>query len=193
MGPRQRRRALTRERILSIASDHAVAHGWRAARVQEIAAEAGVSRPTLYKEFPSKEELGTAVVQWEVSKFLSELEVAVRNAPAGIRKTVRAGVLAALQESEDPFIAALLTERGTGDGGLLPALSEGSGHVVPMVEGHVVPLLQERFADLDPERVRFMAAVAVRLSLSYMLEPWPEPREVTAERIADLCTTWIES
>lgn len=191
-GLRQRRRALTRQRILEVAHDHAVAHGWRAARVQEIAAEVGISRPTLYKEFASKEDLGAALVEWEVTKFMAQLEVALREAPPGVGDTVAAGVLAALEEADDPFLAALLTERGAVEGGLLPALSEGSGHVVPLVEGHVVPLLQERFAHLDPDRVRFAAAVAVRLSLSYLLEPWQEARAVTARRVADLCAAYLE-
>ena len=51
-----------REAMLSAAHGLAVARGWGAVRMGEVAQHVGVSRQTLYAEFGSKEALGQALV-----------------------------------------------------------------------------------------------------------------------------------
>lgn len=180
--------------MLAVAKQHAIAHGWRNARVQQIAADAGVSRPTLYKEFPSKEELGAALFRHEVTGFLGELREAIELTPGYVQEALYVGVLYALTEAErGPFLAAVLTEdRGSADN-LLPNLTAGSPtSIIPIVSLAVLEMIRERAPeDAAQERLAFAASTAVRLTLSELLEPSGDSAEVVSERIAELCFRYL--
>lgn len=192
-GTRRRRRSATREEILQVARDHTVRQGWKRSRVQDIAAEAGVSRPTLYKEFPSKRDLGVALVHWEVTKFIDELTEAVGAAPSGVRENLVAGIEFALVESEqDPFLTAVLT-MDRDEESLLPEITQSRSVLPRIIE--VATLLLEAQADpsVDRSRLEFIAGAAVRLGVSFLVDPSTEPHAVTAERIADMCVTYLDT
>ena len=62
------------DRILDAARAVFEQYGARRANVDDIAAEAGVSRSTLYRRYATKDELLAAVVLRETDTFLDELE-----------------------------------------------------------------------------------------------------------------------
>ena len=71
--------AATRARLLAAAWQHFASHPYEDVRLQEIAAEAGVTAQTLHTQFGSKDELLTAAYVW-----FGEQEIAQRDtAPAG--------------------------------------------------------------------------------------------------------------
>jgi len=73
--PRRRRRKEARPgEILDAALDVFSAKGFSAARPDEIAARAGISKGTLYLYFPSKEELFKAMVRQTVLPNVGEME-----------------------------------------------------------------------------------------------------------------------
>lgn len=179
--------------MLEVAKQHAIAYGWRHARVQQIAADAGVSRPTLYKEFPSKTALGIALFHHEVSKFLEELHDAMAAADGTIRDTLRVGCLHALDEADrGPFLAAVLTEDRGSDDSLLPSLTAGGdASIVPLATTAVRDILLARaHTAIDRATLEFIANVAVRLTVSQLVEPSAEPRSVVATRVADMCAAY---
>lgn len=55
----------TRERILAATAEVLGRHGMTKLSLSEVATQAGVSRPTLYRWFGSKQELLDAFVVWE--------------------------------------------------------------------------------------------------------------------------------
>uniref|UniRef100_UPI00111C5D6B TetR/AcrR family transcriptional regulator n=1 Tax=Mycobacterium avium TaxID=1764 RepID=UPI00111C5D6B len=59
-----------REQVLNAARALAIEKGWERVRVSEVAELAGVSRPTLYKEFTDKKGLGDALIVREGEEFL---------------------------------------------------------------------------------------------------------------------------
>lgn len=74
--PRWRRRKEARpQEIVDAALDVFIERGFAAARLEEIAARAGVSKGTLYLYFPNKEELFKAVIR---SAIVPNLEMAER-------------------------------------------------------------------------------------------------------------------
>lgn len=74
--PRWRRRKEARpQEIVAAAMDVFAERGFAAARLDEVAARAGVSKGTLYLYFPNKEELFKAVIR---TTFLPNLEQAER-------------------------------------------------------------------------------------------------------------------
>ncbi len=59
---RERRRALLREEILSAAEEIAGERGFPSISMDELAARAGISKPTLYSHFPNKEDVIVAAM-----------------------------------------------------------------------------------------------------------------------------------
>ncbi|HQH06748.1 MAG TPA: acyl-CoA dehydrogenase family protein, partial [Phycicoccus sp.] len=112
---RGRRRAVTPGDILEVAKRHAVAHGWRASRVQAIAAEVGVSRPTLYSAFPSKQDLGIAIIRDVNTTLLDALALSIRDART-TEEGLRRGILFALTEADSGSDAASLRTTAIRDG-----------------------------------------------------------------------------
>ena len=79
MSARAKAAAATRERLLAAAWQHFATHPYEDVRLQEIAAEAGVTAQTLHPQFGSKDQLLTAAYVW-----FGEQEITQRDtAPAG--------------------------------------------------------------------------------------------------------------
>lgn len=186
------RRAETRRAILAAARHHAERSGWRRARVGDIARDAGISRPTLYKEFPSKQDLGDALLLREVGAFLRRLEEGRAAAGPGLHNRIRHAMEGALLEvTRNPLLAGLLAEGRSGEGSLLPALTEGRTDVVDLATTSVAGFLAVDAPEVDPAAVRFAATVCVRLAVSFLVDPPAEPPSVTATRVADLCVGYL--
>ncbi|MFO1069571.1 MAG: TetR/AcrR family transcriptional regulator [Geminicoccaceae bacterium] len=79
--PRQRRKEARPREIVDAALDIFTETGFAAARLDDVAARAGVSKGTLYLYFPSKEELFKAVVRTAVLPNIARAErLAARHA-----------------------------------------------------------------------------------------------------------------
>ncbi len=59
---RERRKQLLREEILEVAQSLIAEHGYAAMSMDELAARVGISKPTLYGHFSSKEEVAGEVI-----------------------------------------------------------------------------------------------------------------------------------
>lgn len=60
--PRRRAPRSARDLILKAATEAFLAHGYAGVSIDEIAAQAGVSKPTIYSHFQGKEQLFTAIM-----------------------------------------------------------------------------------------------------------------------------------
>jgi len=80
---------VTREKILDAAFQEIYRHGFQAASLNNILANTGLTKGALYHHFPTKDELGHAVIE----------EV--------VREGLDAMVFAPLRESEEPYEALL--------------------------------------------------------------------------------------
>jgi AcrR family transcriptional regulator len=79
MSARAKAAAATRERLLAAAWQHFATHPYEDARLQDIAADAGVTAQTLHTQFGSKDQLLTAAYVW-----FGQQEIAQRDtAPVG--------------------------------------------------------------------------------------------------------------
>jgi AcrR family transcriptional regulator len=75
--PRQRRKEARPQELLDAALELFVEKGFAAARAEEVAQRAGVSKGTLYLYYPSKEELFKAVVRQNLGSLIAEGQEAV--------------------------------------------------------------------------------------------------------------------
>jgi len=148
-------RTPTRERILAATLDVLGRAGPRRLSLSDVAAAAGVSRPTLYRWFPSKEALLGAFGAYEQAQF-----------DAGI-----AAVIAGLAET-DRLEAVLRFIVDFQQSSSLSRMVEVEPEYVLHQMARVLPMTRERLLRYFPGPNRFtIAAVVTRIALSHMLLP----------------------
>ena len=87
------RAQMYRALVLDCAERVFARRGYHTARMQEVAAEAGISLNTLYAAFPGKREIFEALHETRGAEFLAQVTVAL-DAPVGARESLRLGVAA---------------------------------------------------------------------------------------------------
>ncbi|MBO0848864.1 MAG: TetR/AcrR family transcriptional regulator [Pseudonocardia sp.] len=78
----------TRDRILETAAELFYSHGIHAVGVNEIAARARASKLSMYRYFPSKDELVTAILTEHSDKIHAWLERKTADAPPGLPRVL---------------------------------------------------------------------------------------------------------
>lgn len=170
----------TRDRILQAGVEAASIHGIARLTVGDVAKRAGVSRPTLYKHFRSKDDLVAAAVAREADRMVEE--VAVADLPTDPREALATGIRSVLRVTrEHPLLDRLIrTEPET----LLPLILEDGGAVSLRVRGTIESILVQRFDPIDPVLLRRYADLVTRLIISYAVNAPDDPPEVVADIVA---------
>lgn len=153
------------ERILDAARRLVVQHGARRLSLTEVATLAGVSRPTVYRYFVSKEELIDALGKLEYRRFNDAMERAVSTA-AGLERLEGAiDVVAAFLEGQPPRSLIDL------DPGFV---NDQMAQVLPMMTGALVRVLEQCAADDGvtlPAAPDDLAGAVARTALSHYIFP----------------------
>jgi len=89
----ERRKDARPQELLAAALDLFVERGYAAARLDDVAARAGVSKGTLYLYFENKEELFKAVVRENLVSALAEAENYIERSTGSSRELLRAFIL----------------------------------------------------------------------------------------------------
>jgi AcrR family transcriptional regulator len=186
----QAARELLRETLFGAARDELERRAWSEITMSDIAAAAGVSRQTLYKEFGNRNEFGLAFVIHEGERFLDAVEAAVLEH----RDDPRAAVGAALElflrtAGEDPLIRILLSDDGTG--GMLPFVTTQGMPVVQWATARLATTIEEGWPQAPKADVLLLSESLVRLAISYITAPSESP-ETTAAAVADLLGPFID-
>jgi len=183
--PRAEFRRRVRERVLDAARESAVSRGWDQVRVGDVAVAAGVSRPTLYREFGSKDGVGEALIVREADHFLAGVGGVLdqHDDPAlGIRE---AAAFTLREAAANPLLHAVLTGARPGDVNLLPYLTTRSQAILDGARG----LLTGWIAVREPGHVAALVDetvdAVVRLVISHLVVPSVES-EVVADRMGRL-------
>jgi AcrR family transcriptional regulator len=90
-----------REQVLNAAREVFVATGYHAAGMDDIAEQAGVSKPVLYQHFPGKLDLYLALLDAGIDDLLATMDTALRSTTDN-KKRVRATVGAYFDFVDDP-------------------------------------------------------------------------------------------
>jgi AcrR family transcriptional regulator len=186
----QAARELLRETLFGGARDELERRAWSEITMSDIAAAAGVSRQTLYKEFGNRNEFGLAFVIHEGERFLDDVDAAV----LAHRDDPRAAVGAALElflrtAGEDPLIRILLSDDGTG--GMLPFVTTQGMPVVQWATARLATTIEEGWPQAPKADVLLLSESLVRLAISYITAPSESP-ETTAVAVADLLGPFID-
>lgn len=143
----------TSDRILAATAEVLSRSGMTKLSLSEVALQAGVSRPTLYRWFSSKEDLLDAFGVWERRRFDS----AIGAATAGLRGTDRLdAALKFIVEYQQSYSGVRMID-------IEP------GHVIEQM-GAVIPVMRERLERLIAgPRARLAAATAMRVAVAHYI------------------------
>jgi AcrR family transcriptional regulator len=143
----------TRERILAATAEVLGSRGMTKLSLSEVALQAGVSRPTLYRWFASKEELIAAFAVWERQMFE--------------RGVADASVAAPTDEKLDAALRFIVEYQQSYPG---LRMADIEPELVIRRLSRVIPIMRERLERLlpGPDRAQ-AAAAAVRVAVSHYL------------------------
>lgn len=179
------------EHALDAAQAMLVERGWDKLRFGEVAARIGVSRPTLYAAFGSKEGLAEALVLRETERFLTGIAQVLDRHEEDAEEAVAAAVRYTLAEAErSPVLHAILTSSRSGSDSLLPLLTTRSRPVLEAATGVLVAWYLEHFPGLPPEEVAEGVDALVRLVVSHLVLPADDAGR-TPERLARLASRYL--
>lgn len=172
-----------REQALRAAHALVVDRGWAQVRMGEVAAQTGVSRPTLYKEFGDKQGLGEALILRETERFLTGIAEVLEQHPTDIAAGIQAAVEYVLAEADaSPLLRGILTSARAGNDDLLPLLTTRSAPVLTAATQTLVDWFGAHFPELDPDDLADSADALARLAVSHLVLP-AEDRTRTARRL----------
>lgn len=183
-------RELLRQTLFGAARDRLEERPWSEITMSDIAAAAGVSRQTLYKEFGSRNEFGLALVIHEGERFLSEVEKAVLAHVDNPRAAIEAALEMFLRTAgEDPLFRILLADDGAG--GLLPFVTTRAMPVVSWATARLAGVIEEGWPQAAKSDVNLLSESLVRLAISHITAPGDSP-DTTASSVADLLGPFID-
>ena len=183
-------RELLRETLLDAARDELERRGWAQITMGDIAAAAGVSRQTLYKEFGSREAFAQTFVLRESDRFLLTVEQAVGehlDDPATALSAAFNVFLTAA--AEDPLVRTLLT--GDETHSLLALLTTQGEPVVAGATERLAAIILAGWPQVNPADASLLAECLVRLAISYAALP-AGPTGMTAASVTTLLGPYIE-
>ena len=183
-------RELLRNTLLDGARDELQRRPWAEITMADIAATAGVSRQTLYKEFGSREAFGQAFVMRESDRFLLAVEQAVRehldDPPTALSAAFEVFLTAA---AEDPLLRTLLSGEATYS--LLPLLTTQGEPVVARATERLCAIILSGWPIVQQADALLLAECLVRLAISYAALP-AGPTGMTAASVTTLLGPFIE-
>ena len=156
----------------------------------DVAADAGVSRQTVYNEFGDKAGLAEAMVRREVSQFLIGVQAALDAHPGDVRAAVYAAVYYTLTEAAvNPLIKMIVASAQSGDS-LLPWLTTRAEALLLAAMGVLRGYAARELPGVPETDIEVGAEAIVRLVLSNIVMPLAPP-ERTAAAIAELAIRFI--
>lgn len=183
-------RELLRQTLFGAARDELERRAWSEITMSDIAAAAGVSRQTLYKEFGNRNEFGLAFVIHEGERFLDDVDAAVRQHLDDPRAAIGAALELFLRTAgEDPLIRILLSDDGTG--GMLPFVTTQGMPVVQWATNRLAATIEEGWPQAPQADVLLLSEALVRLAISYITAPTESP-DTIARAVADLLGPFID-
>jgi AcrR family transcriptional regulator len=182
-------RQLLRETLFRAARDELEHRAWSEITMADVAAAAGVSRQTLYKEFGSRDEFAQAFVIHEGERFLDGVEAAVRENLDDARAAVGAAFEAFLSAAgEDPLVRIMLSDDG---GGMLPFVTTQGMPVVHWATARLTAVIEEGWPQAPGPKTKLLAESLVRLAISHVTAPSDSP-ETTAAAVGELLGPFID-
>jgi AcrR family transcriptional regulator len=181
-------RELLRDTLFAAARHELEQHAWSEVTMADVAAAAGVSRQTLYKEFGSRDEFAQAFVLREADGFIGAVESALdAHLEDPLAALTAAFGLFLAAAAEDPLIRAAI--RGGGE--MLPFVTTQGQTLVEGAAERLRWAIAARWPQAGEHDVALLAECLVRLAISYATLP-VAPAGMTASSITELLGPFID-
>lgn len=172
------------ERLLDAALEVAAMHGLNRLSVGDVAKRAGLSRPTLYKHFASRDELVSQMVLREAGRIVEQV-IAAAEAHDDPFDSLHDAILTALHLLRGhPLLDRLLA---TEPEALLPLLVDGSTSVLDAVQAVARQVIDRRDLGISDTQARAGADLLSRMLVSYAVRP----PDLEPEAIAQFLSTAV--
>lgn len=171
----------THARILDAAFEAVADFGISRLRMEDVASRAACSRQTLYRYFPTRDDLLAALVLREEERFLDGVRTAFAEA-LDLERAVSGAVAFVLTEARrHPLLDRILR---TEPEALLPYLTTRGDAALHRATEVLRQLVTDRAPSADPELVGQAVEASVRLLISYTINPPSAPPERVARALA---------
>jgi AcrR family transcriptional regulator len=181
-------RTPTPARILDAAFESIRDFGLTRVTVEDVAQRARLSRQTVYRYFPSKDELIVALVSREEEKLLEGVR-SVFVAHHDLETALKESTLFVLRYArEHPLLDRLLdADQAT----FLPYVTTRSLPVIVRARETMLELFRARVPEVDEETLRTILDGTTRAIVSYILTPSDRPVEAIATAMARALVTML--
>ncbi|HZN15182.1 MAG TPA: TetR/AcrR family transcriptional regulator [Acidimicrobiales bacterium] len=162
--------ASARERLLAATFECVARYGIAKTTVEDVARQAGLSRATVYRQFPGgKEQLVNNTIAWEAGRFFERLTVAVADAP-DLETLLIDALMFAHQAFEEHAVLQKVLE--TEPELLVPQLTVESTRLTAFIRNFLAAPLERARAQLVPGLdIDWAADHIARLVLSFVGTP----------------------
>lgn len=177
-------REATRNQALLVARRQLTTIGWDNVTMTGMAAEMGVSRPSLYAAYRNKEDLAEALVFQEAQSFLDGAAAVLReNSQSPLIAIANAVEYTLAKGEQSAIVRAILTRGASGEpanASLLSHLTIRAETILPLVNMGIHQWLQEVCPTHDPDDLQLVADSLVRLVISHLMSPAENPAATPA-------------
>jgi AcrR family transcriptional regulator len=181
-------RELLRTTLFDAARHELARRPWNEVTMADVAAAAGVSRQTLYKEFGSREEFARELVLREGDRFVTAVEGAMdAHLDDPTAALLDAFGLFLTVAAEDPLIGAAIA----GADEMLPFVTTQGQPLIERSTERLHAAIISRWPQVSSHDVALLSECLVRLAISYATLP-AGPAGLTASSITELLGPYID-
>ncbi len=182
----------TADRILGAALNQAEDFGLRRFTMDDVARRTGVSRVTVYRYFPKKDQLLEAILMRELRGFLRKIDLAIRDQPGPEEKLVEGLVFTMTFLRAHRLLQRLLrTEPEL----ILPNLTTEGGPAIGAAREFVARHAREEIAagriTLPEADIDAISELVVRMALSFVVAPASVLDLDDPEALRTFCRRWL--
>ncbi|TSE00273.1 TetR/AcrR family transcriptional regulator [Skermania sp. ID1734] len=144
--------------------------GWANIRMTDIAAKVGVSKPTLYKHFGSKDHLASVYLDREIDGMIEVAAAALNRYPDDPERALREGLRSVIESfSSNPVLRSILADDAAA--ALLPLVATHGQRLLRRAADAFAPILNNAIPGLDPADSRAFSDAMVRILISHAVLP----------------------
>lgn len=181
---------LLRDSILDGMRDLLLSRDWSSITLSDVAAEAGISRQTIYNEFGSRQGLAQGYAMRLADRLVDAVDKAISGNVGDIYAAFLEGFRDFFTESAaDPLVISLLT--GSTKPDLLQLITTDSGPIIAHCSTRLTKTFIQSWVRASEEDSGVLARAIVRLAMSYVSMP-PEADHDVARDLARLMTPFAE-
>jgi TetR/AcrR family transcriptional regulator, repressor for uid operon len=157
----------TSQRILDAALAEAAAVGLQRITVEDVVRRAGVSRMTVYRRYPRRDDLVGALVRRETQRFLAAVAVAIESVDDPNEGVAEAFIGAVTFAREHPILRRAAQAEPAPIADSVELLTMGSAFIANYIHGET--------PGSPSQQVRWVADVFARLFFTYISMPPSDP------------------